>query len=140
MIWINADNLEEFVSGILTNPVRVEDSHVGAFSSNLFLSNRSVGSGLLELSNTLVDWFTENGTLVDSSLSSSSSDSNSVDDISLLLLESKSSSLIKSGWSLYLMDNSKLSILPASDSHDESDDIRLLLSPKFLQVLVGTHY
>ena len=37
------------------------------------------------------------------------------------------------------MDNWKLSVLPASDSHDESDDIGLLLSPELLKILVGTH-
>ena len=42
MVWINADNFEEFVGGILTNPVRVKDSHVGASSTNLLFSNRSV--------------------------------------------------------------------------------------------------
>ena len=55
-----------------------------------------MGSGLLELSDTLMDWLTVNGTLVDCSLSSTSSDSDSVDDVSLLGLESKGSSLIES--------------------------------------------
>ena len=60
------------------------------------LSNTSVGSGLLLLSDTLMDWLTENCTLVDLSLSSSSSDGASVDSVSLLLLEAKGSCLIQS--------------------------------------------
>jgi hypothetical protein len=136
--WVNNNNLEEFVGGILSDPVGVEDSHVGALSSYLLLSDRSVGSSLLELSNTLVDWLTSDNTSVYCSLSSSSSDSNSVDNVSLFLLESEGSSLIESRWSLDLMDDRELSILPTSDSHDESDDIRLLLSPQFLQVLIGS--
>ena len=138
--WVNADDLEEFVGGVLTNPVRVENSKVRALSTNLLLSDRSVGSGLLELSDTSMDWLTVDNTLMDGSLSSSSSDSNSVDDVSLLLLESEGSGLIQSGWSLDLVDNWKLSILPASDSKDESDDIRLLLSPELLKIFVCTHY
>ena len=140
VVWINADNLEEFVGSVLTNPVRVEDSQVGASSTDLLLSNRSVGSSFLELSDTLMDWLSVDNTLVDSSLSSSSSDSDSVENVSLLSLESEGSGLIESGWSLDLVDNWKLSVFPASNSHDKSDDIRLLLSPKFLEVLVGTHY
>ena len=63
---------------------------------DLLLSNRSVRSSLLELSDTLVDWLSVNATLVHCSLSSTSSDSASVDDVSLLLLESEGSSLVES--------------------------------------------
>ena len=130
--WVNEDDLEVFIGGILSNPVRVKNSHVGASSTDLLFSNRSVGSGFLELSNTKMDGLTVNDTLMDCSLSSSSSDSDSVDGISLLLFESEGSSLVQSGWSGGFMADGKLSVLPASDSHDESEDIRLLLSPKFL--------
>ena len=140
VIWVNADDLEEFVGGVLTNPVGVKNSHVGALSTNLLFSNRSVGSGFLELSNTSMDWLTIDDTLMDGSLSSTSSDSNSVDDVSLLLLESEGSGLIQSWWSLDLVDNWKLSVLPASDSEDESNDIRLLLSPELLKIFVCSHY
>ena len=96
VVWINADNLEEFVGSVLTNPVRVEDSQVGASSTDLLLSNRSVGSSFLELSDTLMDWLSVDNTLVDCSLSSSSSDSDSVDDVSLFGFVSKGSGLIES--------------------------------------------
>ena len=39
MSGVNKDNLVELVGGILTNPVRVENSHVGALSANLLLSD-----------------------------------------------------------------------------------------------------
>ena len=93
---VDNDDLEELVGSVLTAPVGVQDSHVGALSADLLLGNRSVGSSLLELSDTKVNWLTIDGTLVDCSLSTSSSDSNSVDDVSLLLFESESSGLIKS--------------------------------------------
>ena len=139
MVWVNKDDLEELLGGILTNPVGVEDSKVSATSTNSLLSDRSMGSGGLLLVDTLMDWLTVNGTLVDCSLSSSSSDLDSVDHVTLLLLETEGSCLIESGWSVNEMDRGELSVLPASDSHDESNDIGLLLSPKLLQVLVGTH-
>ena len=138
--WVDADDLEEFVGGVLSHPVGVEHSQVGALSADLLLSHRSVGSGLLELSDTSVDWLTVDDTLVDSSLSSTSSDSDSVNDVALLGLVSEGSGLVQSGWSLHLVDDWELSVLPASNSKDKSDDIRLLLSPKFLKIFVSTHY
>lgn len=123
MRWVNHNDLEEFVGGVLTHPVGVENSEVGASSSDLLLSDRSVRSDFLELSNTLVDWLTEDDTLMDCSLSSSSSDSHSVDDIALLLFESEGSRLVESGWLGGLVADWKLSVLPASDSHDESDGV-----------------
>merc|ERR1719198_264358 len=118
----------------------VDDTLVdGSLSSNLLFGDRSVGSGLLELSDTSMDWLTVDDTLVDGSLSSTSSDSNSVDDVSLLLLESEGSSLVQSGRSLDLVDDWELSVLPASYSEDESDDIRLLLPPKLLKIFICTH-
>merc|ERR1719424_413334 len=113
MGWVNKDDLEVFIGGILSHPVRVENSHVGA-------------------STTKMDGLTVNDTLMDCSLSSSSSDSDSVDGISLLLFESEGSSFIQSGWSSGFVADWKLSVFPASDSHDKSEDIRLLLSPEFL--------
>ena len=139
MVWINNDDLEEFGDSILSNPVGVEDSHVLASSSDFLFSDVSVGSSFLLLSDTEMDWFTINDTLVDSSLSSSSSDSDSVDDVSLLLFESKSSGLVESRWSSDSVDDSELSVLPASDSKHESDNVRLLSSPEFLQIFIGTH-
>ena len=39
MSWVNEDDLEELVGSVLTAPVRVEDSHVGASSADLLLTN-----------------------------------------------------------------------------------------------------
>ena len=94
MGWVDEDDLEELVGGVLAYPVRVEHSHVAASSADLLLGNRSMRSGLLQLSDTLVNWLTENGTLMHCSLSSSSSDSHSVDGVALLLLEAERASLV----------------------------------------------
>jgi len=82
-----------------------------------------VRSGFLKLSDTLMDWLTTDDTLMDCSLSSSSSYSYSVNNIALLLFEANSSSLIKSRWLGSFVDSWKLPVFPASDSHGESHDI-----------------
>ena len=94
--WINEDDFVEFESGILTNPVRVENSQVSASASNTLFSNRLVCSCSLLLSDTLVTGLSEDATLTDVSLTTSSSDTGSVNDETLLGFVSKSASLLRS--------------------------------------------
>ena len=109
---VNKDDLIELEGSILTNPVRVEDSEVSATSANTLLSNSSVGSGGLELVDTLVDGLAVNNTLGDGSLAATTSDSNSVDNVALLGLVSELSGLIGTGWSVDLVNDGELSVLP----------------------------
>ena len=109
---INKDNLVELEGSVLTNPVRVEDSEVSATSANTLLSNSSVGSGGLELVDTLVDGLAVNNTLGDGSLAATTSDSNSVDNVALLGLVSELSGLIGTGRSVDLVNDGELSVLP----------------------------
>ena len=109
---VNKDNLIELKGSVLTNPVRVEDSEVSATSANTLLSNSSVGSGGLELVDTLVDGLAVNNTLGDGSLAATTSDSNSVDNVALLGLVSELSGLIGTGRSVDLVNDWELSVLP----------------------------
>lgn len=51
---VNEDDLKILVCRILVDPVRVEDSQVGASSADSFLGGRSEGSLVLQLVDTLV--------------------------------------------------------------------------------------
>lgn len=77
---------------------------------------------------------------MDWSLSTSSSDSDSVDNKSLFGFVSEFSSLVGSSGVINSSDDWKLSIFPSSDSHKESHNIALLFTPKFLQIFVDTHF
>lgn len=112
VVWINEDDFVEFVSSVLTDPVRVEDSEVSASLSDSVFSDSSVGSLGLELVDTLVNGLSVDDTLANWSLSSSSSDSNSVDDIALLSLVAELSGLVGSRGSGDLVDDGKLSVFP----------------------------
>ena len=96
MVGIYKDNFKEFEGSVLTNPVGVEDSQVSAFLSNSIFSNGSVRSVGFQLVDSLVNSLSINNTLADGLLSSSSSDSDSVDNVSLLSLVSKLSCLVNS--------------------------------------------
>ena len=136
---VNKDDLEELEGSVLANPVRVENSEVSAALADSLLSDGSVRSVGLELVDTLVNGLAVDDTLGDGSLTATSSDSNSVDHVALLGLVSELSSLVGTGGSVNLVDNRELSVLPGSHSEHESENIRLLLSPKLFKILVSTH-
>ena len=54
VLRVNEDNLEVLVGRVLVDPVRVENSQVGAATSDTLLSSRLEGSLVLQLVNTLV--------------------------------------------------------------------------------------
>ena len=140
MGWIDKNDFIEFEASILSYPVRVENTEVGAFAANTFFTDRFVGSGLLDLGEaTGVAWLTVNTSFLNWSFTSTSADANSVDDETLLSLVTEFAGLVWASWSLSLVDDSKLSIFPGSDSHDKSHKIRLFLSPDFLKVLISSH-
>ena len=138
--WVHEDDLKELEAGILTNPVGVEDAHVAAFTGDALFSDRLVSAlGLDLLYATGVSGLTEDLTLGDVSLAATSADADTVDDVALLGLVTYLSSLISAGRSGALVDDGKLTELPGADSHDESADIALLLSPKLFEVFVCSH-
>ena len=112
VVRISKDNLEELEGSVLTNPVRVEDSHISATSADTLLSDCTVRSGGLKLVDTLVDRLSVNNTLADGSLSATSSDSDSVNHIALLGLIAELPGLIGAARSVNLVDDRELSVLP----------------------------
>lgn len=137
--WINKDNFEVLVSGVLVNPVGVQDSQVSSTTTDSFLSSGSQGSLVFQLVDTLVGWLTVSGTLWHRSLSVTTSDSDTVDDETLLGLVTQSSGLVRSGRSGSPVDDVLLSVFPDSDSLQESKNVRLLLSLQLFQIFVSTH-
>lgn len=136
---IDQKYFKEFEGRILSNPIWVKNSKSWEFSSNSFLSNRLIILFVLKSGNTNRFKFSTNNTLWSRSLSVTSSDFNSVYNITLLGFVSKSSSLLNSGWSRDSVDGSKLSILPSSHSLNELHDSGLFLLPKFLKIFVSSH-
>jgi hypothetical protein len=83
---IDKDDLKELEGGVLVDPVGVKDAEIGATATNTFLSDGLKGALELELGNTLVGRFTVGSTLGDLSLATTSADTDTVDDESLLSL------------------------------------------------------
>ncbi len=131
---------EEFEGSVLACPVWAEHSHVSAFSANSFLGDGSDGSVGLELVDTLVYGLSVDASLSCWLLSASSSDPDSIDDISLFGFVSQFSCLVKSAGPVDFVDGWELSVFPSSHSQNESEDIGLLLSPQFFKILVCSHF
>ena len=112
VVGVNKDDLVELEGSILANPVGVEDSEVSAASSNSVLSSSSVRSVGLELVDTLVNGLSVDNTLGDGSLAATSSDSDSVDHVTLLGLVAELSGLIGAAGSVALVNDGELSVLP----------------------------
>lgn len=137
---VDEDDFEVLEGGILTNPVGIEDSEATNSSANSFFSDISQVSGELKLDNTLVDGLSVDYTLGDGFLSATSSDSDSVDDVALLLFVSQSSSFIRSRRLSASMDGGELSEFIGSHSENEAHDIGLLSLPELFEIFVCTHY
>ena len=117
---IDQDNLEVLVGGVLVDPVGVQDSQVGSTTADSLLGGSSQSSLVLQLVDTLVGWLTVSGTLWHRSLSVTTSNSDTVDDETLLGLVTHSSGLVWSRRSGGSVDDSLLSVFPDSDSLQES--------------------
>ena len=129
----------ELVCGVLANPVGVENTEVAALAANTLFSNCLVAADCLLLSDTEVAGLSEDAALADVSLAATSANASSVDDVALLGLVTELACLLRSRWLDDSVHDWELTILPSSDSENESDQLRLLLSPEFLQVLVRAH-
>lgn len=132
VVGVNHDDLEPLVNRVLTNPVRVQHSQGTALATGSLLSDRSKVSDKLLLSDTGVLGLSVVDTLRHSLLSVTSLDTDSVDHEALLSLVSQAVSLIGTRGLSGSVDRGELSVLPGSDSENESHDIRLLLGPKLL--------
>jgi len=139
VVGVNEDDLVELEGGILTNPVRVEDTEVGAHATNAHLSDGLVGLFLLELADTVVDGLTENDTFTDVSLTATTSDTGAVDDETLGSLVTQSAGLIGTGRTAASVDGGELSELPSTDSEYETEEIGLLLFPQFFKIFERSH-
>ena len=91
------------------------------------------------MGDTLRGGFSVDDTFGNWSFSSSSSDFDSVDNITLFGFVSQSSGFVNSGGLGGSVDGGQLSVFPGSDTEDKSHNISLFFSPKFFQIFVGTH-
>jgi len=137
--WIDHDHFVPLVDSIVCHPVRVEHTEASTFAANTLLSNAAEIAGLLDLVHTLISWLTVHNSLGNALLAATTLHADAVDAEALLGLVTEMASLLRTSRAGATMDGWHLAVFPCSDTTQESQSIRLLLAPEFLEVLVGSH-
>ena len=83
VLGIDKDDFIIFVCGVLVDPVRVKNSEIIAVSASSLLSNTSQVSDEFQLVNTLILWLAVHNALVVGPLAAPTTDSATIDDITL---------------------------------------------------------
>lgn len=123
----------------MVDPVRVEYSESSATTSYTFLGGGAERTLELEVVDTLVGRLTEGSTLVNGLFAVTTANTDTVDDVTLLGLVTETASLVGAGRPRGAVADVELSVLPAADAEQESEDVRLLALVKLRDVLVGSH-
>jgi hypothetical protein len=136
---VDKDDLKVLVGGILVDPVAVQHTEIGALLTDTLFGGGAEGALVFELVDTLVDGLTIGGTLGNRSLATTTTDTDTVDDISLLGLVTQTTGLVGARGTRSTVNDIQLSEFPTSDTEKETGNIRLLLSGELFEILVGTH-
>jgi hypothetical protein len=111
VVGINEDDLEVLVGSILVNPVRVQDTQVSALATDTLLSGGLERALVLKVVDTLVDGLTVGSTLGGGSLTVTTTNADTVDDITLLGLVTETTSLIGARGTGSTVNDIQLSIM-----------------------------
>ena len=136
---VHQNHLVVLVRRVLVHPVAVQHTQVLAHTAHTALSDRTQIARVLQSVDTLVLGLSVHNTLGIGSLASSTTNSHTVHNVALLRLHSQTTRLIGAGRVRHAAHLRKLTVLPRTNTKDVTHRIALLLSPKLLQILVGTH-
>lgn len=91
---VDEDDFKVLVSGVLVDPVRVQDTQVTTLATDTFFGSGTEGTLVLELVDTFVDGLTVGSTLGSGSLTATTTNTDTVDNVTLLGLVTQTTSLI----------------------------------------------
>ena len=111
VLGVDQDDLVVLVSRVLVHPVGVQDAQVGAATANTLFSSCTQRSLVLELVDTLGSGLTIDLALGNGSLTTTTTDADSVDHVSLLGLVAQTASLVGSRGAGSAVDNIELSVM-----------------------------
>lgn len=110
VLGVDQDDFVVLVGGVLVDPVGVQDTQVGGMATDTLLSGGLERALVLELVDTLVDGLTEGSTLGGGSLTVTATNTDTVDNITLLGLVAETTSLIGTRRAGSTVDDIQLSI------------------------------
>ena len=132
VVGVDKDDLVVLVGSILDNPVGVQDTQVTATTTDTLLGGTLVRPPHLQL----VDTGRLGLTVVDSLgtrlLASTTSDTDTEDNVALLRFVSEAAGLVHTGGTGNPVDSRKVPVLPSPHSEESPEDIGLLLFVELL--------
>jgi len=136
---IDHDHFVVFVSGVFSNPVRVEHAERPDLTAHALLGNGLEGALELHLVDAMVGGLAVGAALGDGLLTGTAADAHAVNDESLLGAVSQASGLFDPGRLRSAMDSRELPVLPSSDAKKKAHHVTLLLPPQLVDVFVRPH-
>lgn len=136
---VDKDDLVVGVDTVGVDPVRVQDAQVAAATADTLLSEGLEATLGLEVVDTLADGLAVGGTLGGVLFAVTATNTDTVDNVSLLGLVAETAGLVGARGTRGAVDNRELAVLPAANARDELENVRLLLGVQLSEVLVGTH-
>ena len=129
MKWINENNLKEFVCGIITNLVRIQDSQSPTVAPSSLLSNKLKALGKLELVNTMLARLAIGHSLRNRAFTATTAHTNLIYGITLLGLVPQPVCFIRPGGAGGSVEHRKLAVPLAVHPEKEVHHISLLPLP-----------
>ena len=124
MRGVNKDDLVVLVNTVLVDPVRVKDTQVAASATNTLLGGAPQAPLGLQLVDTLADGLAVGGTLGDGLLAVTATDTDTVDNVSLLGLVAETAGLVGARGAGRTVDDVELAVLPAAFEPSQQSDLR----------------
>jgi len=139
VVGVDENDFKVLVHTVLVDPVGVEYTKISTSASNTLLSSAPQATLVLEVVDTLSNGFTIGSTLGDRFFPISSSDTDTVDHVSLLGLVTETASFVGTRRAGGSVNYIKLAVLPAPNPEKKTKHIRLLLFVQFCHVFVASH-
>merc|ERR1719282_1825715 len=139
VVRVHHDHLKPLVHRVLRHPIGVQHAEAPALAANPLLRDAAEVARGLVLVDALVARLPVDDALRHARLAVAALDAHAVDEVALLRLVAHLARLVRAGWPRAAVDRGEPPELPVAQAGEEAEDVRLLLAPELLEVLVGAH-
>jgi len=136
---VDHDDFVIFVGRVITNPIGIQNAKRTNLATDTFLSNGLERALEFHLIDSMVSGLAVRAALGNGLLTRTAADADAVDHKPLLGAVSQPARLLYASWLRRPVDARQLTVLPSADAKKESHHIALLLTPQFVDILIGAH-
>jgi len=136
---VDHDDFIVFVGRVFTNPVGIEDAERPDLATNTFLGNRLKRALELHLVDAMMGGLAVSASLGHGLLAGTAANTDAIDDESLLRAVSQSARFLDTRGLSGPVHARQLTVLPRAHAQKKSHHVRLLLTPKFVDIFISAH-